>query len=80
MAEGTERAMMSSQSDAAPGPYETQETSPSDVFRKIFNKKALDGFNQDTLFQVLPPNINESSHFHLAVVQNIRPMLHAIIG
>ena len=37
-------------------------------------------FHQDALFQVLPPNINDLSHFLLAMVDKLRPMRHASLA
>ena len=46
-------------------------------FREIYNRQAFVDFHQDALYEVLPPNINDLSHFLLAMVDKVRPMLHA---
>ena len=71
MAETTQQGTDAGQaSDATP-------SKPIVQFQEIFKKQALEGFQQDALFRVLPPNIDDLSHFFLARVEMLRPMLHA---
>ena len=75
MAEADQQAIMSSKSDTAQACDDTQATSsPVVQFREIFDKQTLEGFQQDARFQVVPPNINDLSHFLLPMVEKIRPM------
>ena len=49
-------------------------------FREIYNKQALNEFHHDALYEVLPSYIDDLSHFLLAMVDKIRPMLHTSLA
>ena len=79
MAEAGGNLILSDEPDAAQASNSTP-SKPLLEFRLIFNKQALDEFQQDAIFQVQPPNISDLSYLLLARVHKVRPMLHASLA
>ena len=79
MTDATQQPGMFDEQDAAQ-PSDSTPTKPIVEFIQIDNRQAFVDFHQDALFEVHPPNINDLSHFLLAMVDKVRPMLQASLA
>ena len=74
-ADATEHPIPTDEPDAAQAD-DANHSQPVVEFREIYNRQALIEFHHDALYEVLPSYIDDLSHFLLAIVDKVRPMLH----
>ena len=69
-------------SEATDGCHGTDSTHSQPVveFREVYHKQTLQDFQEVALFQVLHPNINGLSHFLLAMLEKLSPILHGALA
>ena len=79
MSQSIQQPAMSDETDAAQ-PENSEPSQPVVEFREIYNKQALTEFHHDALYEVLPSYIDDLSYFLLAMVDKVRPMLHASLA
>ena len=79
MSEATQEPVMNHEPDALEQP-DSNHSQPIVEFREIYNKQAFIDFSQDALYEVLPHYIDDLSHFLLATVEKLRPMLHTSLA
>ena len=79
MSEATQQPAMNDEPDATQQP-DSNHSQPVVEFREIYNKQALIEFHHDALYEVIPHYIDDLSHFLRAMVDKVRPMLHASLA